>query len=154
MCVTVTHSSQVSHWKNKITKTKQDQVCNYPHPLCFHEIYVAPWGWILSNPLQVQNYLHPLCFSAKSTELLGTECCHCYLSCARRGHPRVMDGVVLVLLCLVVCVNGYGNGNVIGSCTDLRPGHNGNNPQTTTSPFTLTTDQTNYTVGQDIIGKA
>ncbi|XP_047424435.1 putative ferric-chelate reductase 1 [Mugil cephalus] len=56
---------------------------------------------------------------------------------------------LLLLLCVFPVVKSYSSGGVTESCEDMHP-HHGTKPQTSPSPFSITTDNTTYTPGQDV----
>ncbi|XP_063340995.1 putative ferric-chelate reductase 1 [Pelmatolapia mariae] len=58
---------------------------------------------------------------------------------------------VLLLLCAAPLVRGHGSGLVIDSCKDMQLHHSGLSPQTAPSPFTVTTEQSRYGLGEDVI---
>ncbi|XP_005744136.1 putative ferric-chelate reductase 1 [Maylandia zebra] len=58
---------------------------------------------------------------------------------------------VLLLLCTAPLVRGHGSGVVIDSCEDMELHHSGLSPQTAPSPFTVTTEQRRYGLGEDVI---
>ncbi|XP_030599625.1 putative ferric-chelate reductase 1 [Archocentrus centrarchus] len=60
------------------------------------------------------------------------------------------DLVVLLLVCTGPLVRGYPSGLVTDSCGDMRPSHSGASPQTAPSPFTVTTGQRSYNLGEDV----
>ncbi|XP_030580571.1 putative ferric-chelate reductase 1 [Archocentrus centrarchus] len=60
------------------------------------------------------------------------------------------DLVVLLLVCTGPLVRGFPSGLVTDSCGDMRPRHSGATPQTAPSPFTVTTGQRSYSLGEDV----
>ncbi|KAJ0059685.1 hypothetical protein NL108_009823 [Boleophthalmus pectinirostris] len=73
----------------------------------------------------------------------------------RSGQCGAMKGrglLVLWVLLLLGCglgVEGYSHGQVTESCVSMEPQH-GSIPQTSVSPFRVSTEKTNYTAGQDV----
>ncbi|XP_017269548.1 putative ferric-chelate reductase 1 isoform X2 [Kryptolebias marmoratus] len=61
-----------------------------------------------------------------------------------------MELKVLLLIFVVPVVWGYKSGLVTESCVDMKPHHGGQSPQTGPAPFTVTTEQNNYTQGDEI----
>ncbi|XP_071341641.1 putative ferric-chelate reductase 1 [Trachinotus anak] len=61
-----------------------------------------------------------------------------------------MDHIVLLLVCVAPVVRCYSSGQVMESCEDMRPHHSGLNPQTEPAPFTVTTDNSSYTSGEEV----
>ncbi|KAK7881478.1 hypothetical protein WMY93_029887 [Mugilogobius chulae] len=65
-----------------------------------------------------------------------------------------MEGRALLLslvfcCCVLLGVDGYSNGKVTEVCGSMTPEH-GVSAQTAASPFTVTTDKSNYTNGEDV----
>uniref|UniRef100_W5KTA8 Zgc:163022 n=1 Tax=Astyanax mexicanus TaxID=7994 RepID=W5KTA8_ASTMX len=60
--------------------------------------------------------------------------------------------VWLVLLSCVWAVQGYGNGMVSASCSDMTPKHKSYVAQTSQAPFTITANNSTYTDAQEITG--
>ncbi|XP_049336029.1 putative ferric-chelate reductase 1 [Astyanax mexicanus] len=58
--------------------------------------------------------------------------------------------VWLVLLSCVWAVQGYGNGMVSASCSDMTPNHKSYVAQTSQAPFTITANNSTYTDAQEI----
>ncbi|XP_064188247.1 putative ferric-chelate reductase 1 [Anguilla rostrata] len=56
---------------------------------------------------------------------------------------------LLCIACIIWTVDSYGNGMVPESCTDMVPRHPGN-AQTTSSPYTVTSNMTSYKAGDAI----
>ncbi|XP_072306549.1 putative ferric-chelate reductase 1 [Eucyclogobius newberryi] len=64
-----------------------------------------------------------------------------------------MKSHVLLLLLLLGCVllaEGYKNGKVERACVDMTPQHSDNSAQTGASPFTVSTEKTNYSAGEEV----
>ncbi|XP_029385533.1 putative ferric-chelate reductase 1 [Echeneis naucrates] len=61
-----------------------------------------------------------------------------------------MDRMVLLLLCAAPVVRCFSSGLVTGSCVDMLPNHSGLSPQTDPAPFSVTTDHSNYTHGEEV----
>uniref|UniRef100_A0A665V8J6 Uncharacterized protein n=1 Tax=Echeneis naucrates TaxID=173247 RepID=A0A665V8J6_ECHNA len=65
-------------------------------------------------------------------------------------HFFAMDRMVLLLLCAAPVVRCFSSGLVTGSCVDMLPNHSGLSPQTDPAPFSVTTDHSNYTHGEEV----
>ncbi|XP_044158096.1 putative ferric-chelate reductase 1 [Bufo gargarizans] len=63
--------------------------------------------------------------------------------------PLVKSTVILLIVSLFDCSNGYPNGQVQGSCSSMVPRH-GVNAQTSAAPYTLSLSKSTYSAGQEI----
>ncbi|XP_019220588.1 putative ferric-chelate reductase 1 [Oreochromis niloticus] len=61
-----------------------------------------------------------------------------------------MDLLVLLLLCTAPLIRGYRSGLVIDSCEDMKSHYSGLSAQTAPPPFTVTTEQRRYRLGEDV----
>ncbi|XP_028289017.1 putative ferric-chelate reductase 1 isoform X2 [Parambassis ranga] len=96
----------------------------------------------------------PELLSVESQRCVGRFVCFSQLQqCVWKegGNFTEMDlVVVLLLLCGAPVVRGYGSGLVMDSCEDMRPRHGQNSPQTGSSPFTIITEKSTYSAGEDV----
>lgn len=61
----------------------------------------------------------------------------------------VQSTVVLLIVSLLDCTNGYPNGLVQGSCSSMEPSH-GASSQTSAAPYSLSLSKSTYSAGQAI----
>ncbi|XP_053716082.1 putative ferric-chelate reductase 1 [Synchiropus splendidus] len=61
-----------------------------------------------------------------------------------------MDLLLLLLAAAAPGVLGYSSGQVTDSCQDLLPRHRGQSPSTDSSPFSVTTDQSSFSPGEEL----
>ena len=64
---------------------------------------------------------------------------------------RLLLVLVLALYHHVGVVQGYSSGDVFPACSDMTPGHGGENAQTTGSPFELELSETEIEAGGYVI---
>lgn len=60
--------------------------------------------------------------------------------------------LLVLLACAPVLVLGYRSGLVTDSCDDMIPLHQGTNSSSSPPPYTITTDGTQYSEGDEITG--